>query len=67
MVSASSEALRAAAMAKDSGEELRLEINMDATAEAAMGSRKGPGDAEQIGTAFCWAHDMVIIGTTKLV
>ena len=50
-VSASSEASEAAAMAKDSGEELRVVINMDATAEAAMGSREGIRDAEQIGTA----------------
>ena len=40
---------------------------MDATAEAAMGSRKGLGEGEQIGTAFCWAHDMAIIGTIKLL
>ena len=54
-----SEGLGVVSLAKDFGVLLQLHIHMDATAGAAIGSRRGLGRVKHIDTIFLWVQEVV--------
>jgi hypothetical protein len=66
LVSAASESLGEKSLAQEWGIKLHVEIYMDATAGAAIGSRKGFGRVKHIHTCFLWVQNYVTNGTLKL-
>ena len=66
LVTGSSEGLGDQSLAKDFGILLKLHIWMDATAGAAIGSRRGLGRVKHIDTIFLWVQDLVSSGKITL-
>ena len=59
LVTGASEGLGDVSMAKDFGVQLKLRVFMDATAGAAIGSRRGLGRVKHIDTVFLWVQEAV--------
>ena len=62
LVSAASESLGERSILEEWGVKLPIRIMMDATAGAAIGSRRGFGKVKHLGTSFLWVQDYVISG-----
>jgi hypothetical protein len=67
LLAASCEALGEQAMARGFGIHLPVRVHMDATAGAAIGSRKGLAKVKHIHTAFLWIQDKVAAKIIELV
>ena len=61
-VSAVSESLGERSILEEWGIKLPIKIMMDATAGAAIGSRRGIGKVKQLDTSFLWVQDYVTSG-----
>ena len=66
LVTAVSESLGDQSVAFDLGVRLNLDIQMDATAGAAIGSRRGLGRVKHIDTCFLWVQDLITNGKVKV-
>jgi hypothetical protein len=66
LVTGSSEGLGDQSIAMDWGIKLDLNLWMDATAGAAIGSRRGLGKVKHIHTAYLWVQDLVSRGLAKI-
>ena len=66
LVTGCSEGLGDQSMAKDFGILLSLHVWMDATAGAAIGSRRGLGKVKHIDTIFLWVQDLTSSGKITL-
>ena len=62
LVSAASESLGEQSILKDWGVHVHIRILMDATAGAAIGSRRGMGRVKHLNTIFLWVQDYVTSG-----
>lgn len=66
LVTGTSEAIGEQSIALDWGIKLPIVIHMDATAGAAIGSRRGLGKVKHISTVFLWAQERVTTGQVKI-
>jgi hypothetical protein len=66
LVSAASESLGDQSLAEDFGIRLNIRIHMDATAGAAIGSRRGLGRVKHLSTVFLWVQEYVTSGKIRL-
>ena len=66
LVTGISEAIGEQSIALDWGIKLPIVIHMDATAGAAIGSRRGLGKVKHISTVFLWAQERVTTGQVKI-
>jgi len=66
LVSAASESLGDRSIIEDFGIHVQIHISMDATAGAAIGSRRGLGRVKHLSTIFLWVQDYVTRGEIKL-
>ena len=66
LVTAVSESLGDQSVAQGLGVKLGLEVYMDATAGAAIGSRRGLGRVKHIDTCFLWVQDLITSGRVKV-
>ena len=66
LVSVASEALGLSSLAKDYGVLLKIRIHMDATAGAAIGSRRGLGKVKHINTIFLRVQELVTSGQVAI-
>ena len=66
MITAVSESLGDQSVALGLNVKLGLEVYMDATAGAAIGSRRGLGRAKHIDTCFLWVQDLITAGKIKV-
>ena len=67
LVSACSETLSDQSLMSDWGIKVPIRIHMDATAGAAIGSRRGIGRVKHLSTCFLWVQDYVTRGAIKLL
>ena len=65
-MSAASESLGDRSIIADFGIHVQIHTSMDATAGAAIGSRRGQGRVKHLSTIFLWAQDYVTRGEIKL-
>ena len=66
LVTATSETLGEQSIAADWGLKLSINISMDATAGAAIGSRRGIGRVKHLSTIFLWVQDYITSGRIKI-
>ena len=61
------EAIGEQSVARDWGIKIPIVVYMDATAGAAIGSRRGLGKVKHINTVFLWAQERVTTGQVRIV